>query len=462
MSEIPTRPVLPPNPLNPPRPATAGNPSAPAFNPHVSGSHAAIDSQQLDRDKLRTALDNAVQHARMSQRFVAMLMVKLDRHDRLDAIIGTPTADIMRVALSRLPDILRPADRYVCVSDDKICVLLPNLKSSAQAILAADRIHQTLAEPYPGEKRASVVRPVIGIACFPEHSNSGNELIVHADIARRVARSRDLAQHLYQGGEYTEQETYTGLDGALRNALRANQLEMYYQPKVQLATGRCNSAEALLRWDLPGRGMVSPDAIVRIAEINGMMGALTTWVMGSALRHQSEWKRDGIDIGVAINLSPLNLVDPGFTDIVEQSLGTWGSDPATVTLEITESSTIEQAEQSLSVLMRLKEMGLKLSVDDFGTGYSSLSYVKRFPLDELKIDKLFVQHMHDSRRDEQIVRSVIDLAHNFDLTVVAEGVEDQSTYRDLKKMGCDSVQGHIISKPMALADLKTWVKAKSR
>ncbi len=411
---------------------------------------------------MRVALDNAVQHARMSQRFVAVLMVKLDRHDRFDAIVGTPTSEIMLQALARLPGILRPADRYVSVSDDKICVLLPNLKSSAQALLAADRVHLTLAEPYPGEKRQTIVRPVIGIACCPEFSHTASELIVHADIARRVARSRDLAQHLYQGGEHPETETYTGLDSALRNALRANQLSLFYQPKVSLATGKCHSAEALLRWDLPGRGYVSPEAIVRIAEINGMMGALTTWVMGSTLRHQSEWRREGLDIGVAINLSPLNLVDPGFTDVVEQSLGTWGNDPATVTLEITESSTIEQADQSLAVLQRMKQMGLKLSVDDFGTGYSSLSYVKRFPLDELKIDKLFVQHMHDSKRDEQIVRSVVDLAHNFDLTVVAEGVEDESTFKSLKKMGCDSVQGHIISKPMPVADLKTWVRAKSK
>lgn len=440
MSEIPTRPAAGPAPTAEPG--------------HIS--------QALDRDKLRVALDNAVQHARMSQRNVAVLMVKLDRHDRLDAIIGTPTSDIMAQALARLPGLLRPADRFVCVSDDKVCVLLPNLKSSAQAILAADRIYQVLAEPYPGEKRQSMVRPVIGIACFPEHSSTVNELIVHADIARRMARSRDMAQHLYQGDVRAETESYTGLDTALRSALRANQLGLHYQPQVTLADGRCQAVEALLRWDLPDRGQVPPPAIVRIAEINGMMGALTTWVLGTALRHQSEWSREGLQVEMAINLSPLNLVDPGFTDVVEQALGTWGSDPARVTLEITESSTIEQAEQSLAVLQRLKKMGLKLSVDDFGTGYSSLSYVKRFPLDELKIDKLFVQHMHDSKRDEQIVRSVIDLAHNFELTVVAEGVENESTYRDLKKMGCDRAQGHIVSKAIAPDEFKTWARARSK
>jgi len=438
MSEIPTRPAPPAGP----------------------GVDVHANTQQLDRQHLRVALDNAVQHARMSQRNVSVLMVKLDRHDRLDAIIGAPTGEIMRQALARLPAILRPADRYVAVSDDKICVLLPNLKSSAQALLAADRIHQTLAAPYPGDQRQSIVRPVIGIGCFPEHSATANDLIVHADIARRVARSRDLAQHIYQGDEHDESETYTGLDSALRNALRANQLSMSYQPQVSLADGRCHSVEALLRWDLPERGTISPVAIVRIAELNGLMGALTTWVLATALRHQSEWRREGLDINMAINLSPLNLVDPGFTDVVEQCLGTWGSDPAKVTLEITESSTIEHAEQSLAVLQDLKKKGLHLSVDDFGTGYSSLSYVKRFPLDELKIDKLFVQHMHDSKRDGQIVRSVIDLAHNFELTVVAEGVEDESTYRDLKKMGCDSAQGYIVSKPLTPAELRTWIKSR--
>ena len=166
-------------------------------------------------------------------------------------------------------------------------------------------------------------------------------------------------------------------------------------------------------------------------------------------------------LDVSINLSTLTLTDADLPDVVSQAIGTWGADPATVTLEITESATIGDADQSLAVMKRLKQMGIRLSVDDFGTGYSSLSYVKNFPLDELKIDKLFVQHMRKSKGDQQIVRSVIDLAHNFELSVVAEGVEDDATFKDLKKMGCDIAQGYLLSPALPSPQFLDWL-AKRR
>ncbi|HEX4857804.1 MAG TPA: EAL domain-containing protein [Usitatibacteraceae bacterium] len=248
----------------------------------------------------------------------------------------------------------------------------------------------------------------------------------------------------------------------MREALRANQLEVHYQPKINLATGNCNSVEGLLRWNASGHGHIPPGVIIRLAEASGLIGALTTWIANTIVRHQGEWRRSGIDISSSINLSTINLADSDLPDVFGQIIGTWRADPTLITLEITESSTIGDEEHSLAVLRRLKELGIKLSVDDFGTGYSSLSYVKRFPLDELKIDRLFVQHMLNSATDQAIVRSVLDLARNFNLSVVAEGVEDAGTLEALQQMGCHYAQGFHISRAIPPAALLEWIERWNR
>jgi diguanylate cyclase len=413
---------------------------------------------ELARTDLRITLANAMDHARLAQRFVAVIMLVLVRPDKLDALLGVPTTDIMRRALRRLPPALRPADRFTQLSDEKICVILPNLKSETQAWLAASKIQRLMEEPFSFENSVVNVRPVVGLAHFPAHAKTAEELIVNADIAKTVARGRDLAQHMFQAQDRSATETYSGLEALLRDALRANQLEVHYQPKIHLATGECQTVEALLRWEDPERGRIEPSTIIRVAEAHGLISALTSWVLNTVLRHQQEWKRDGIVLGVAVNLSTITLSDTDLPDVIAQSLGTWQAAPGDVTLEITESSTIGDMDQSFAMLQRLRDMGLRLSVDDFGTGYSSLSYVRRFPLNEIKIDRSFVQHMRQSKQDQQIVRSVIDLGHTFELSVVAEGVEDEATMRELKALGCDYAQGYHISRAMPIDELRKWLK----
>jgi len=415
-------------------------------------------NQELSRDSLRSTLANAIDHARMAQRKVAVLIVSLTRGDRLDALFGVPAGEIMQRALERLPAVLRPVDRFVQLSDQNVCVVLPNLKTSAQAWLATAKLQQVLEAPFSFQGMQTNVTPVVGIACFPDHADNAEELVVHADIAKRIARTRDVAQYVFQREDRRDGDVYLGLEEPLREAIRTNQLEVHYQPQVNMKTGVCHAVEGLLRWTLPERGPIAPPAIIRIAEANRMIGSVTTWVLSTVLRHQAEWKRLGVNLDVSVNLSTVTLAESDLPDVISQAIGTWSADPATVTLEITENATIGDADQSLAVMKRLKQMGLRLSVDDFGTGYSSLSYVKKFPLDELKIDKLFVQHMRQTKGDQQIVRSVIDLAHNFELSVVAEGVEDAATYKDLKKMGCDVAQGFLMSPALPTPKLLEWLK----
>ena len=416
----------------------------------------------LRRDQLRQAIANGIDHARLSQRHVAVLMVSLERADKLGTFFGVSSDAIMSLALRRLSDSLRLADRYLAVTDEKICVLLPNLKSTAQAWLAAGKIQQVLETPFEIDSESISVRPVIGIAAYPDHAELPEELVVHADIAAGIARSRDIAQHVFQNEDRDETDVYVGLDSELREAIRGNRLMLHYQPQIDFETGQCAAAEALLRWKSVEHGDVSPMTIVRVAEAHGIINSLTGWIMNTALREHAGWVREGFEGGISINLSTLSLKEEDLPEIIGQTLGVWGTDPSRVTLEITESHSLGDEDRSLDVLRRIRALGVRLAVDDFGTGYASLSYVKNFPLNELKIDKLFVQHMRDTKGDQQIVQSVIDLAHNFDLTVVAEGIEDDATYKALKKMGCDLAQGYVVSRAMPGDEFIEWIRARAK
>jgi diguanylate cyclase len=436
----------------------AANPRAPTGASTRQPDGDTRTGQELARAALKSTLSNAIDHARMAQRAAAVLMIALTRTDRLDAIVGIANDQIMQRVLGRLTAALRPIDRFVRLSEEKICVILPNLRSDALPLLAATKIRQAFDLPFNCEGGTVNLRPVIGIATFPTQGTTAEELLVHADIAETIARNRDISQYVFQANDRRAADTFVGLNIELREAMRSNQLEVHYQPKIELKTGRCCGVEALLRWTLPGHGVIPPQVVVRVAESNGMIGPLTEWVLNTALRHQSEWKTLGVDLGVAVNLSTITLGDAELPGVIGQALGTWRTEPSRLTLEITESATINDMDYSLVIMNQLKKMGVALSVDDFGTGYSSLSYVKRFPLNELKIDMMFVQHMRKNKGDQQIVRSVIDLAHNFDLTVVAEGVEDDATLKELKRMGCDVAQGFLMSPALSSIAFVEWLK----
>ncbi len=441
-------------PSDPPSPPGVVLPGA--LPARAEGAEQAADHFSLSRRGLITAINNSIEFARLSQRIVGLLMVQLVRPDKLEAVVGAPSAEIMKQAMLRLPSALRPADRAVAVTEEKLVILLPNLKTSAQAWLAAGKIQRTLEAAFSVDGEPISVRPVVGIAAYPEHAEFAEELIVHSDIAVGVANLRDVAQHVFQKEDRRDSDIYLGLEAPLREAVRINQLELFYQPQVDLHTGKAVSAEALLRWDAPEFGTVSPATVIRIAEASGIVGGLTTWVINTAMRQQSAWLKSGVLINLSLNLSTVNLTDEELPDAVQQALGLWNVDPSTITFEVTESATIGDSEKSTAVLVRLKELGVKLAVDDFGTGYSSLSYLKNFPLDELKIDKSFIQQLTNSVADQRIVKSIIALSHDFSLKVVAEGVEDVATVRALKALGCDLVQGYVYSPALPVNTFTDW------
>lgn len=423
---------------------------------HPAGAEPAADHFSVNRRDLITAINTSIEFARLSQRIVGLLMIQLVRPDKLEAVVGVPTGEIMKHALRRLPGALRPVDRAVAVTEEKIVVILPNLKSAAQAWLAAGKIQRTLEDGFSVDGEQIMVRPVVGITTYPDHAEIAEELIVHSDIAVGIANLRDVAQHVFQNEDRRDSDIYLGLESPLREALRINQLELFYQPQVDLLTGKTVSAEALLRWNAPGFGPVSPATVIRIAEASGIVGGLTTWVINAAMRQQSAWLKSGVLINLSLNLSTVNLTDEELPEAVQRALGLWNIDPSTITFEVAESASIGGSEKSTAVLAQLRELGVKLAIDDFGTGYSSLSYLKNFPFDALKIDETLIQQLPNSVADQRIVKSVIALSHDFGLKVVAQGVADEATVRTLKGLGCDLVQGSIYSHALPVDTFTDW------
>ncbi|MES1982108.1 MAG: GGDEF domain-containing phosphodiesterase [Pseudomonadota bacterium] len=388
---------------------------------------------------------------------IAVLIIELRRANRMDAITGGISMQtIMHHTNRRLEHLLREADRYANFSGEQICLVLPGLANKDQAVLAAIRIIGELQQPFSIGEYAITLRPHIGIATFPELGRDAGQLLMYADIASRIAAAEEQGYHVYQSEDQVETEAYSGLDIELAKAIKANELRVCYQPQIDVRSGRCIAVEALVRWTAAGQREINPGTLVRIAENCGLINPLTLWILNTSLRHAASFSAAGINVGMSVNLSPKMLEDKELPQIIQQSLDIWGVPASSLTLEITENSMMKDLDYSLSMLLRLRELGIRLAIDDFGTGYSSLAYLKRFPVQELKIDILFVRNIHNTRGDKQLVRTIVDLAHNFDLSTVAEGVEDQQTFDLLRDLGCDVIQGFLFSRALPDTDFITW------
>jgi EAL domain-containing protein (putative c-di-GMP-specific phosphodiesterase class I) len=249
--------------------------------------------------------------------------------------------------------------------------------------------------------------------------------------------------------------------GELRHAIEANELELFYQPKVNVATGAAVGCEALIRWRHPQKGYIPPGDFVPHAERSGAICSLTQWVLNNAFRQIEAWRVQQLILDVSINISPTDLADPGFADSVERLLQATGVDASRVVLEVTESGAMKDLQSTMRTMERLRVLGIRFSIDDFGTGYSSLAHLRRLPVDEIKIDRSFIQELESGAADDVIVRSTINLGHDMHLKVVAEGVEISASWNALAAMGCDLVQGYFVAKPMPAAQFAEWVQVRS-
>jgi diguanylate cyclase (GGDEF)-like protein len=388
-------------------------------------------------------------------RTAAVLFMDLDRFKDVNDTLGHQAGDeLLTQVAERLRHTVDAAATVSRLGGDEFAVLLPGT-SAEQGLAVARQVRRALERPVDVEGMSVDVGVSIGLAVAPEHGSSASALMRRADVAMYDAKARDGVA-LYDATRDDSSTSRLALVAQLRKALSEDGFVLHYQPQVDAANGAVVRFEALIRWPSL-RGIVPPDEFLPIAERAGLLRNLTEWVLRRSLDDAATWRGGGEGPGVAVNLSPRNLLEPGLAETVRRLLEERRLPADCLTLEITEGSVIAEPERALETLEKLRAIGIRLSVDDFGTGYSSLSYLRRLPVDEVKIDKSFVRGLADDDQDAAIVQAVVTLAASLSLTVVAEGVEDQAAWDRLVELGVDVVQGHHISRPVPLEPARAWL-----
>jgi diguanylate cyclase (GGDEF)-like protein len=396
-------------------------------------------------------LREANQRVRQGGRNLALLHINLDRFKLLNDSLGHDVADqLLRQVGRRLSAELTDADTVARLSADEFAVLFDGYGNLTTLARVTTRLLAKLRSPLCVSGHELVVSASVGIALLPDSAR---------DIAALVSQANMAMQHAkHLGGNnfqfYTESLQARTLERLqleiqLRRAIEEGQLEVFYQPKLELASGRLSSAEALVRWRHPTRGMVPPSEFIGLAEETGLIADIGEFVLRQACRQAREWQRCGLlPIRVSVNLSVHQLRQGKLVSLVRQVLDETGLMPEYLELELTESQLLDSVEHIISTFQQLRELGVKLAIDDFGTGYSSLSYLKRFPVDYVKIDQAFIRGLNEGTEDAAITRAIIAMAHSLDLKVVAEGVENAEQLSFLRAHDCDEVQGYLISRPV--------------
>lgn len=416
-----------------------------------------LPNRALFADRLAASMTAAAREP-VGQR-TGVLLIDLDRFKEINDTLGHSYGDqlLAQIGPRLLAGALRSNDTIARLGGDEFAVLLPNLRSADEAVAAATRISAALHTPFPLEGMTLDIEASIGVAVAPDHGTDPVTLLHHADTAMYEAKEFSAGVIAYQPKRADAAPTRLALLGELRRALDGGEFVLHYQPKVSLANGRLEGVEALIRWEHPTRGLLSPAEFIPIAETTGLITRLTMVVLDLALAQVSAWARTGLTVQVAVNLSARCLHDPALPDRVSAALARHGVPAQLLRLEITESMLMADPDRALVILRALAADGIRLSLDDFGTGYSSMSYLRQLPVDELKIDRSFVLDMTGQPNDKVLVRTAVDLAHNLGLAVVAEGVEDARTLTALHDLHCDTVQGYHLGRPMPAGQLNEWI-----
>ncbi len=410
-----------------------------------------------NRSLLQDRLGQAVAYASRSGNPVWVMLIDLDRFKFVNDSMGHKAGDVLLMTVAaRLRSSLRDTDTVARMSGDEFVAILSEHGEQTLTPDIVQRVMDAVAQPVMLGTKEFFVTCSIGVAVFPSEGTGADELIEHADIA--MYRAKKLGRNNFQF--YTpamneESLERVRIESALRNALERDEFVLYYQPQLDMKTGKICGMEALIRWKHPELGMVPPGRFVSIAEETGLIVPIGAWVMRTACAQNKAWQDAGFDkLRVAVNLSARQFSAPDLIEGLEAVLLDTGLEPKYLEIELTESLFMSDITPAVDLLHRMKALGVNLSIDDFGTGYSSLSYLSRFPIDVLKIDRSFVADITRDANDEAIVTSIIALAHNLKLAVIAEGVETGEQLDYLRRHGCDEMQGYYFSRPLPAAEFE--------
>ena len=408
-----------------------------------------------NRYLLLDRLDAAMQRAKRSKTLMGVLYLDLDRFKQINDTHGHATGDLLlQQVAERLAGTLRASDTIARLGGDEFTVLVENASDMSEITTVADKIKQAFATPFDTESGEIFTTTSVGIAVYPDHDTSRDELLKNADVAMYSAKQERNSWQIYRPDMNSNSANRLNMEVELRYALERNEFELCFQPQIHIASGAVVGMEALIRWHSEKLGAVGPSEFIPLAEDTGLIVPIGEWILRSAYRQCKLWEQAGITpLPVSVNISAPQFRRRDLLQTVESILSECQLDPAWLAFEITESSIMKHEEQTIKTLFALRDMGVKLSIDDFGTGYSSLSYLKRFPIDKLKIDQSFVRDITVDSNDAAIVSAIIAMSKQLGLKTVAEGVETAAQLQFLTRIACDEYQGYLFSKPVAVADV---------
>ncbi len=414
-----------------------------------------------NRVLLDDRLTQAMAHADRDKRTFALLVCDLDRFKLINDSLGHRAGDaLLREVAHRLTGVVRTVNTVARIGGDEFVLVISSIADSEDATHLANHAITALQAPVRVGGIDVHTSPSIGIVIYPTDGASIEILLAHANAAMYSAKQRGHGHvQRYAPGMHAGTEDRVQLESDLHNAVTLEQFELYYQPKVDTFTGAVRSAEALIRWVHPTRGIVSPAEFIPLAEECGLIGTIGEWVIREACRQMRAWQDAGVPpLRVSVNVSASQFREGELVNCILRALDEVSLQARYLEVEVTESAVMSDPEQSIAILEQLSSMGVLVSVDDFGTGYSSMSYLRRFPIDKLKIDRVFINEIVSRPEDASIVRAIISLAHSLHLKVVAEGVETPAQLEFLKAAGCDEYQGYHFSRPLPAVDFERLMR----
>jgi len=410
----------------------------------------------------RDRIDVALAHAKRHHTAAAVMFLDLDQFKLVNDSLGHTVGDaLLQEVGTRLVLSIRADDTVARMGGDEFTVLLTDVKDPGASAIVAQKLLDAISQPMLIEGHELYVTTSIGIARSPEDGSDAETLLRRADGA--MYRAKEAGRNNFQFAATASQETVSerlAIERSLHHAFEREEFVVHYQPMTNLPTGRVVGAEALIRWNHPERGLMSPDDFIPFAEESGLILPIGEWVLRTAVKQMKSWHAEHGPLRVAVNLSARQFQQRDLTAMIERILTENDYPPELLDIEITESTAMQNADVSLAVMKRLRQMGVRISIDDFGTGYSSLSYLKRFPIDTVKIDQNFVRDLSDASNDGAIITAVISMARALNLRVVAEGVETEAQLAFLRRENCEVVQGFLHSKPVSAAEFETSLRAR--
>ncbi|HUT40994.1 MAG TPA: EAL domain-containing protein [Gammaproteobacteria bacterium] len=423
-------------------------------------SLTGLPNRVLLNDRIKTELA----HARREQSILALLFLDLDRFKIINDSLGHATGDqLLRIISRRIKDCVREGDTVARLGGDEFMVLLPRIASASDAGRISNKIIESLTEPVSCNGHDLHITTSAGISIYPFDGTDSETLIKNADISMYRAKELGRNKAVYYTAELNAgSRKQLALETNLRKALERNELQVFYQPKIDIIRNTIVGVEALLRWHRPGMGYISPKDFIPIAEESGMIMPIGEWVLHTAFRQLKAWHDAGFtELTMSVNLSSVQLARAGFENVLESALAESGINPALAELEVTENVAMKNMDSAAATLEKFKKMGVTIAMDDFGTGYSSLSYLRRLPIDTVKIDQSFVCEIPDNMEDVLIAQAIIAMAKSLNMSLVVEGIETVRQLNFFKQQGCRIVQGYLFSKPVEAGAILEMLRAQT-